>query len=76
MLPMLEREIVSKRGLTTREEILDFFAIGQCTPGIIAVNTTYSNRLQKAPNPWIYRRYARYSYPFHNNNNVNSCNFI
>ena len=39
MLPMLEREIVAKQGWSTREEILDYFAIGQCTPGIIAVNT-------------------------------------
>lgn len=39
MLPMLEREIVQKRGWSTQEELLDYFAIGQCTPGIIAVNT-------------------------------------
>ena len=39
MLPMLEREIVEKHGWATRDEILDYFAIGQCTPGIIAVNT-------------------------------------
>ena len=39
MLPMLEREIVSKHKWSTQEEILDYFAIGQCTPGIIAVNT-------------------------------------
>jgi len=39
MLPMLEREIVEKRKWATEEEILDYFAIGQCTPGIIAVNT-------------------------------------
>ena len=39
MLPMLEREIVSKHKWATQEEILNYFAIGQCTPGIIAVNT-------------------------------------
>lgn len=39
MLPMLEREIVNKRNWATMEELLDYFAIGQCTPGIIAVNT-------------------------------------
>ena len=39
MLPMLEREIVSKHGWATQEELLNYFAIGQCTPGIIAVNT-------------------------------------
>lgn len=39
MLPMLEREIVTKHKWSTTEEIMDYFAIGQCTPGIIAVNT-------------------------------------
>ena len=39
MLPMLEREIVNKHKWGTQEELLDYFAIGQCTPGIIAVNT-------------------------------------
>lgn len=39
MLPMLEREIVTKHKWATQEELLDYFAIGQCTPGIIAVNT-------------------------------------
>ena len=39
MLPMLEREIVTKRGWADMDEITDYFAIGQCTPGIIAVNT-------------------------------------
>lgn len=39
MLPMLERELVTKRNYVTTEEIMDYFAVGQCTPGIIAVNT-------------------------------------
>lgn len=39
MLPMLKREVVEDRGWCTEEEILDMYAIGQCTPGIIAVNT-------------------------------------
>lgn len=39
MLPMLEREIVTKHSWATNEELLNYFAIGQCTPGIIAVNT-------------------------------------
>lgn len=39
MLPMLQREIVEKRGWATEEEIMDYYAIGQCTPGVIAVNT-------------------------------------
>ena len=39
MLPMLQREVVEKRGWITEEQILDCYAIGQCTPGVIAVNT-------------------------------------
>lgn len=39
MLPMLNREIVDKHGWATEDELLDYFAIGQCTPGVIAVNT-------------------------------------
>ena len=39
MLPILQREIVETRGWATEEELTDYFAIGQCTPGIIAVNT-------------------------------------
>lgn len=39
MLPLIEREIVEKRSYATSEEIMDYFAIGQCTPGVIAVNT-------------------------------------
>ena len=39
MLPMLQREVVEKRGWATEEELMNYYAIGQCTPGIIAVNT-------------------------------------
>ena len=39
MLPILQREIVETKGWATEEEVADYFAIGQCTPGIIAVNT-------------------------------------
>ena len=39
MLPMMQREIVEKRGWATQDELIDYYAIGQCTPGIIAVNT-------------------------------------
>lgn len=39
MLPILQREVVNKRGWATDEELTDYYAIGQCTPGIIAVNT-------------------------------------
>ena len=39
MIPMLEKEIVDKHGWCSEEEIMDYYAVGQCTPGIIAVNT-------------------------------------
>lgn len=39
MLPMLRREIVEKHGWATDDQLLDYYAVGQCTPGIIAVNT-------------------------------------
>ncbi len=39
MLPLLEKELIERKGWVTREEILDYFAISQCTPGVIAVNT-------------------------------------
>ena len=39
MLPMLQKEVVENRGWATNEELMDYYAIGQCTPGIIAVNT-------------------------------------
>ena len=39
MLPILQREIVENKGWATDEELTDYFAIGQCTPGVIAVNT-------------------------------------
>ncbi len=48
MLPLLQREIVETRGWTTEEELTDYFAIAQCTPGIIAVNTaTFVGHKQK-----------------------------
>lgn len=39
MLPILQREVVEDRHWVTEEELMDYYAIGQCTPGIIAVNT-------------------------------------
>lgn len=38
MLPILERELIDKKGWATKEQLLDYYAIGQITPGIIAVN--------------------------------------
>lgn len=38
MLPMLQKEVVERRKWATHDELMDYYAIGQCTPGIIAVN--------------------------------------
>lgn len=38
MMPIMQRELIEKRGWVTEEELIDYFAIGQSTPGIIAVN--------------------------------------
>ncbi len=38
MLPVLERELVNKKNWATGEELLDYYAISQVTPGVIAVN--------------------------------------
>lgn len=38
MLPIIEKELVIKRGWVPKDKLLDYFAIGQATPGIIAVN--------------------------------------
>ena len=40
MLPLLERELADKRGWTTLEELRDYFSVGQCTPGVIALNVS------------------------------------
>ena len=48
MLPALQREVVEKRAWATEEQLTDYFAIGQCTPGVIAVNTaTFVGQKQK-----------------------------
>lgn len=39
MLPIIQKEVVEKRKWATEEEVMDYYAIGQCTPGVIAVNT-------------------------------------
>lgn len=38
LLPIIKRDVVEKHGYATEEEIADYFAIGQCTPGVIAAN--------------------------------------
>ncbi len=40
LLPLLEKEIVEKNNWATKEEINDYYAVGQCTPGVISVNVS------------------------------------
>ena len=40
MMPLLEKEVVDEKKWASKEEILDYYAIGQSTPGIIAINTS------------------------------------
>lgn len=48
MLPMIQKEVIEKYHWATEEEIMEYYAIGQCTPGIIAVNTaTFVGYCQK-----------------------------
>ena len=48
MLPILEREVIEKKHWCSEEELMDYYAIGQCTPGIIAVNTaTFIGKKQR-----------------------------
>ena len=51
MLPLMQKNIAARRGWVTEEDITDFFAIAQCLPGIIAVNTSMliGHRRQKLP---------------------------
>jgi len=39
MLPIMQRELVENKGWATEEQLADYYAVGQCTPGVIAVNT-------------------------------------
>ena len=48
MLPILQREVVEKKKWATEEELVDYYAIGQCAPGVIAVNVgTFIGRKYK-----------------------------
>lgn len=40
MLPVIQKEVVENKKWITDEEIVEYYAIGQCTPGLIAVNTS------------------------------------
>lgn len=48
MIPLMERELTEKRDWCTNEELMDYYAVGQCTPGMIAVNVaTFVGRKRK-----------------------------
>lgn len=86
MLPMLRREVVQKHNWATDEEMLDYFAIGQSTPGIIAINTSTFIGVRKAgvlgaitstlgmvtPSLIIIMSIARFFEEFQNNEYINS----
>ena len=40
MMPMIQKELIEKRKWMTEEELLDYYAVGQSTPGIVAVNVS------------------------------------
>ena len=50
MLPLLERELVDNKGYVTKQDLVDYYAIGQCTPGAIAVNvSTFIGHKRRGP---------------------------
>lgn len=51
MLGLVQRVVVEQHGWATEEELMDYYAIGQCTPGIIAVNvaTFIGHKLRGIP---------------------------
>lgn len=38
MMPMMQKELIEKRKWITEEDLIDYYAVGQSTPGIVAVN--------------------------------------
>ncbi|MDR0877949.1 MAG: chromate transporter [Treponema sp.] len=40
MLPVLDRELIRKKGWIDMDEVMDYYTIAQVTPGIIAVNVS------------------------------------
>lgn len=40
MMPMMQRELIQKRNWITEEDLIDYYAVGQSTPGIVAVNVS------------------------------------
>ena len=62
MLPILEREVVQNKKWATEEELMNYFAVGQCTPGVIAVNTaTFIGYKYRGIPGAIFARYHNYN---------------
>ena len=40
MMPMMQKELIEKRHWITDEDLIDYYAVGQSTPGIVAVNVS------------------------------------
>ena len=55
MLPILQREVAENKKWATEEELMDYYAIGQCTPGVIAVNTAtfVGRKIKGLPDPFL-----------------------
>jgi chromate transporter len=50
MIPVVDRELIKKRGWVTMDEVMDYYTIAQITPGIIAINlSTFVGYKQKGP---------------------------
>ena len=40
MMPMMQKELIDKKHWMTEEDLIDYYAVGQSTPGMIAVNVS------------------------------------
>jgi chromate transporter len=50
MIPVIERELINKKGWTNLDEVMDYYTIAQITPGIISVNfSTFIGCKRKGP---------------------------
>jgi chromate transporter len=50
MIPVVERELINKKGWVSMDEVMNYYTIAQITPGIIAVNlSTFVGCKRKGP---------------------------
>ena len=75
MLPIIQREIVEKKGWVSDAEVMDYYAIGQCTPGVIAVNTaTFSIAIGTFPAERKVKRL--FSVKFQSTDNIRAIRYL